>query len=257
VKTESSLDQYQQLFMQTMLNMENSDGVDITTAAPSLAHFIKKIISPVKRMGVYQNNYQMALLRCLQSSFLQTVRILGDVKFNAMAMEYIALHPSQSENLNGYGEKLPQFISNYFKQEDVTLGLEDIAQSDYLKQCCYYAKNNSYFPLNTFMNMPIEVQLLTKMNRQPSLYLQKSRLDLINVDYLTNASPISLSEEIAYYLFYRNEGKVQIRVLEKNVFELLALFHQDTCMNDLNETQLALLPMLIGEGWLKMAGAML
>jgi len=243
--------------MQTMLNMENSDGVDITTAAPSLAHSINKMINPEKRMGVYQNNYQMALLRCLQSSFLQTFRILGEVTFNAMAMEYIALHPSQSENLNGYGEKLSEFISNYFKQEGGILGLEDIAQSDYLKQCCYYAKNNSYFPLNTFMNMPIEVQLLTKMNRQPSLYLQKSRLDLINIDHITSGNVIRLSEGTAYYLFYRNEGKVQIRALEKSVFELLVLFNQDTCMNDLNETQLALLPMLIGEGWLKMAGAML
>mgnify|MGYP000608807870 CR=1 FL=1 len=257
MKTESSLDQYQQLFMQAMLNMEMSVGGNVIATAPSAVLSIKEIISPVKRMGVYQNNYQIALLRCLQSSFLQTVRILGDVKFNAMAMEYIALHPSHSENLNGYGEKLPEFIDNYFKQEDVTLELEDIAQSDYLKQCCYYAKNNSYFPLNTFMNMPIEVQLLTKMNRQPSLYLQKSRLDLINIDHIASGSTIRLNEEKAHYLFYRNEGKVQIRALEKNVFELLALFNQDTCMNDLNETQLAILPMLIGEGWLKMAGTML
>ncbi len=257
MKPESSLEQYQQLFMQAMLNVDSNGEGSMSPTNSYLAGSIEKIISPEKRIEVYQTNYQLALVRCLQSSFLQTFRILGEVRFNAIAMEYIALYPSQSEDLNGYGEKLPQFISNYFEQERGTRWLKDIAQSDYLKQCCYYAQNNSYFPLNTFMNMPVEVQLLTKMNRQPSLYLQKSSLDLANIDFITSENSTGLNEDAAYFLYYRNEGKVQIRALEKSVFELLALFNQDTCMNDLSETQLIKLPMLIGEGWLKMAGAML
>ncbi|MEH6345633.1 MAG: DNA-binding domain-containing protein [Bermanella sp.] len=257
MKPESSLEQYQQLFMQAMLNVDSNGEGNMSLTNSYLAGSIEKIIGPEKRIEVYQTNYQLALVRCLQSSFLQTFRILGEVSFNAIAMEYITLYPSQSENLNGYGEKFPQFVSNNFEQEREARWLKDIAHSDYLKQCCYYAKNNSYFPLNTFMNMPVEVQLLTKMNRQPSLYLQESFWDLANIDFITSESSTCLNEDTAYFLYYRNEGKVQIRVLEKSVFELLALFNQDTCMNDLNEKQLEKLPMLIGEGWLKMAGAML
>ena len=243
--------------MQAMLNVDSSGEGNMSLTSSYLALSIEKVISPEKRINVYQSNYQLALVRCLQSCFVQTFRILGEVSFNAIALEYIALYPSKSEDLNGYGENFSQFIFNHFEKEINNRWLKDIAQSDYLKQCCYYAKNNSHFPLHTFMGMPIEVQLLTKLNRQPSLYLQKSSLDLTNIDFIKSESPIHLNEETAYCLYYRNEGKVQIRVLEKSVFELLLVFNQDTCMDDLNEAQLEKLPMLIGEGWLKMAGAML
>ena len=222
-----------------------------------LSHDIR---SPAVRISIYQNNYQLALLNCLKTTFIHTKRLLGERTFKQWADEYIEAYPSQSEDLNHYGEFFANFISS--KSSDSgngeakgSLVLFQIAQSDYVKQCCYYAANNQAFAINRFINMPLDVQMNTDFVRQSSLFLMASSIDLTNISSIENIENIPFQESIIYSLFFRNEGKVQVKAIDKALYDLLLVFEQPSNMNGLNETQLEILPILLREGWLKMAGA--
>ena len=216
------------------------------------------------RVAVYKNNYKMALLNCLKSTFIQTHRILGNELFTIKALKYIELYPSQSEDLNHYGESFCEYISlgvsnveGHQPQEAAWPAPYYLAQSDYLKQCCYYADNNQQVPINAFMNMPIEDQMDTLFVRQSSLFLMKSPIQILNLADVNTVNDLSVKDEMNHYLFYRNEGKVQIRELEKPIYDLLMVFGCKTNMNALDENQLEQLPILLREGWLKLASAMI
>ena len=47
------------------------------------------IHSPAVRISIYQNNYQLALLNCLKTTFIHTKRLLGERTFKQWADEYI------------------------------------------------------------------------------------------------------------------------------------------------------------------------
>ncbi len=234
----------------------NENGVvDLTSL---LGH---EIPSPAVRISIYQNNYQLALVNCLKSTFIHTHRLLGESIFNEWALEYIDAYPSQSEDLNHYGENFSEFIStkgsdnNGDAQEQSVVFY--VAQSDYLKQCCYYASNNQTLAINEFINMPIDVQMSTYFIRQSSLFLLYSPFDLTDISSIKSIKEVPINENLTYYLFFRNEGKVQAKILNKALYNLLTVFEQKTNMNALNEVQLEQLPILLREGWLKLVGAMI
>ena len=278
-----SLKQCQQLFLQSIIEGDNSDSIvnentgtansqalaaENLSGAPNLSRLINSNIkSPDIRISIYKNNYQMALVNCLKSTFLNVSRLLGESNFKILALKYIEANPSVSEDLNQYGKGFAKFISNRAVEINEEIGdinkgdsvIFYVAQADYLKQCCYYAENNQLLLINAFINMPIETQMETLFIRQPSLYLLASPVELRELDAIKELNDLAYrySNSMVYYLFFRNEGKVQIRTLEKSLYDLLTVFDLPTNMNALNEHQLEELPILLREGWLKLAGAML
>lgn len=231
----------------------------VTDLSSLLSHDIR---NPVVRISIYQNNYQLALLNCLKSTFIHTYRLLGERTFKKWALEYIDAHPSQSEDLNQYGEDFAHFILSESRrlsdgETKASLVIFHVAQSDYVKQCCYYADNNQALPINAFINMPLDVQMNTDFVRQPSLFLLASSIDLTDMASIENIEDMPIQEGFIYYLFYRNEGKIQVKAIDKTLYDLLSIFEQPTNMSGLNEFQLEFLPILLREGWLKLAGAMI
>jgi hypothetical protein len=240
---------------------ENNNAQETAKLAGLLHPFIRHADT---RVAVYKNNYKMALLGCLKSTFIQTHRILGNELFTIKALKYIELYPSQSEDLNHYGDLFAEYISNDSSnikgrgsQQKIWPALYYLAQSDYLKQCCYYADNNQQVPINAFINMPIEDQMDTLFVRQSSLFLMKSPVQILNLADIHAVNDLPVKDEMNHYLFFRNEGKVQIRALEKPIYDLLMVFGCQTNMNALDESQLEQLPILLREGWLKLASAMI
>lgn len=235
-----------------------TDSAKEISGLSSLLHH--DISSPAERISIYQNNYQLALLNCLKTTFIHTYRLLGEGTFTQWANEYIAEHPSLSEDLNHYGECFSHFISSKNSnpsndENNESWLLSHVAQSDYVKQCCYYAGNNQALPINTFINMPLDVQMNTDFVRQPSLFLMASPIDLTDMASIENIQDIPIQKSITYNLFFRNEGKVQVKIIDKALYDLLNVFEQPTNMNGLNEIQLEQLPTLLSEGWLKLVGA--
>lgn len=67
-------------------------------------------IGAVRRLQVYHHAYRMRLLEALRDSYGHTLLYLGDDAFNAAALAYVEVHPSQHASLRWYGQDLPAFL---------------------------------------------------------------------------------------------------------------------------------------------------
>lgn len=61
------------------------------------------------QLGVYHHAYRARLVECLADDFPIVQRMLGDDAFAGLARRYIAAHPSQSPNLNSFGQQFASF----------------------------------------------------------------------------------------------------------------------------------------------------
>lgn len=57
------------------------------------------------RLHVYHHAYRAQLRAVLRDTYAKTWAWLGDARFDAVALDYIAHHPPQSRTLNDYGDR--------------------------------------------------------------------------------------------------------------------------------------------------------
>jgi hypothetical protein len=62
------------------------------------------------RLGIYYNAYRLRLVDVLASDFAKLKRYAGDARFNEIARDYIAAHPSNFRNVRWYGGGLAGFL---------------------------------------------------------------------------------------------------------------------------------------------------
>jgi hypothetical protein len=64
-------------------------------------------------LAIYQNAYTSRLTEFLAHDFEVLRQYLGEVRFTAMAAEYIATHPSRHPNARWYSSQLPDFLTGH------------------------------------------------------------------------------------------------------------------------------------------------
>lgn len=72
---------------------------------------VARRLGPVARLAVYQNNYRAQLVGCLQQTFPQVRRWLGDEAFLAAAVRDIAGRPPHGWTLDAYGDGFPAALA--------------------------------------------------------------------------------------------------------------------------------------------------
>jgi hypothetical protein len=63
------------------------------------------------RLGIYAEAYFLRLLEVLEEDFPGLVALLGPERARALFRDYVAACPSQHQNLNQLGKRLPDFLS--------------------------------------------------------------------------------------------------------------------------------------------------
>lgn len=84
-----------------------------------LAHVTKPARgTKAQAFGVYQAAYGMRLTEFLANDYEKLRAYVGEVRFNAMAAQYIAAHPSRHSNARWFGQGLPAWLktSKHFGQ---------------------------------------------------------------------------------------------------------------------------------------------
>lgn len=61
-------------------------------------------------LGVYRNAYVLRLIEFLANDYEKLQGLLGDEQFDALARDYIAVHPSTTPNARWFGRNLPEFL---------------------------------------------------------------------------------------------------------------------------------------------------
>ena len=205
-------------------------------------------INPVNGMNVYKNNFRLTLLNCLQTTFVQTQALIHDDDFKELAFGYIDLYPSRHEDLNAYGKCFPLYL-----KQRVSELLSDIAQYDWLKQCCYYASNHTEFDLQNFLSLEEKNQLSAYFIKPDSLLLFNSAfplLDIISSDIKGVEVDVDGVNQQYYFLFYRELGKVQCKRIEENTFNSLEFFTRAHSLKELKNQQLTDFLPLLQKGYL-------
>lgn len=82
----------------------------------SFKKIAKKLIKPndrltsFERLEIYNRQYWFRLMECLEQDFSGLKALLGNKKFNQLAVAYIQKHKSKSYTLRNLGQFLPDFI---------------------------------------------------------------------------------------------------------------------------------------------------
>lgn len=113
-----------------------------------LTHFVRATQDPAlalqcfgsyaARIGVYANNTLFNRADALAEAFPTVLQLVGEDFFGGMARAYARLHPSQSGDLNCYGEAFADFISGFPPAAELPY-LADCARLDWLLHRAYYA----------------------------------------------------------------------------------------------------------------------
>lgn len=68
------------------------------------------ILSPHKQFSIYSSGYRERLLQAVRSDYPALLNLLGDKKFNELAISFIEENPPQSYNLDLYPHKFAWFL---------------------------------------------------------------------------------------------------------------------------------------------------
>ena len=67
-------------------------------------------LSVEDRLAIYRNAYHQRLIGALREDSPMLRELIGDQQFDALALGYIAAHPSMTSNLRWFGEELPAWL---------------------------------------------------------------------------------------------------------------------------------------------------
>ena len=68
--------------------------------------------SKKEALGIYEHAYQARLTEFLANDYEKLRAYIGEVRFNAMAADYAAAHPSRQFNARWFGQNLPAFLKS-------------------------------------------------------------------------------------------------------------------------------------------------
>ena len=74
---------------------------------------------PLNGLKAYQDNYLHSLIDSLKGKFEVTEKILGRKNFSFFCRSFVYESPSHSQNLDDYGEGLPNFLSQKKELEEI------------------------------------------------------------------------------------------------------------------------------------------
>ncbi|HVJ90563.1 MAG TPA: putative DNA-binding domain-containing protein, partial [Labilithrix sp.] len=107
-----SLDEAQRWFQTVITHPESVDAGAREAGLPVEAVVVPgAAIDALGAIGVYHYAYHARLVECLVDDYPALAHALGHERFESLAREYIARHPSRSPNLNAYGQHMATFCS--------------------------------------------------------------------------------------------------------------------------------------------------
>ncbi len=160
----NSLNNMQQDFMGWLLQQQPDIESDIEETTR---------VSKKTRLDIYAQAYRLRLLEALQDSFPALHTLLGDERFEALAFDYIATHPSHHFSIRYFGHELASFLSSSDNYTDNTL-LSEMAEFEWAIRNAFDAADQQPASIETLINIPPEQWATLTFRFHPST----QRIDL-------------------------------------------------------------------------------
>ena len=109
--------------------------------------------TPAERLAIYRNNTLSNLRGALREVYPVVKQLVGTVFFNHAAGEFIAAHPSNSGDLNDYGDGFAAFLGAYPAAATLAY-LPDVARLEWALERAYYAADSGFMELSRLSEVP-------------------------------------------------------------------------------------------------------
>lgn len=178
----------------------------------------KKIhLRPTNRLIVYRNLVDASLIKALSLTYRRSCTILGQANFSKIAAEYVATFPSDTPNLNFYGEDFARFLTSQLKR--LALGenlgfLPDLARVEWAINLARLASDPKKFDFESFAGIPANDHARIVFSLCPSVTFFRS---LYPVHKLIEASDEALLKWTVHAL--RRESKPFYLMVHRSGFE--------------------------------------
>jgi len=181
-----------------------------------------KCLSPNQQLGIYQRSILGALQAALEHQFPVIQKILGAGYFRQLSGEYIKRYPSQSADLNQYGQFFQAFMMDQLSQRQELIDflyLGDLAWLEWHYHRAYYVNNDLDFDFEAFA-FKVQQLNLTHISfvLSEAVFCQTSEYPVHGIwrsnQNSDNASELSALSEPLSMLIYRQEGLVKCRDMD-------------------------------------------
>jgi hypothetical protein len=110
------------------------DEADIADDAPAVAALLRPLAGAAPRLGIYRGAYRGRLVEALRSNYPVLHRVLGDDDFAALALAWLAGHPSRVPSIRWFGRGLPDWLAGRLEADPDALphpALADLARMEW------------------------------------------------------------------------------------------------------------------------------
>lgn len=152
----------------------DGDGQDHADALDDIRG--SRDLAPDDRLAIYRNSYHQRLIGALREDSPMLRHLLGDEQFDALALGYIAAHPSKTPNLRWYGEGLPAWLARADDYARYPL-LAELAEWERLLRQAFDGPDHAVLTLQHLQTLPASDWPLLALRLVPTAALHRQRFN--------------------------------------------------------------------------------
>lgn len=129
------------------------------------------LLKPGSRLDVYANAYRARLIAALHDNHEVLYRAMGEEAFEALALAYLAAHPSPHRSIRWFGDGLAGFMAGTYAEQLDHPALVDIARMDWALRGAFDAADSPALAATELAALPPEAWPGLQLHLQPGTAL--------------------------------------------------------------------------------------
>ena len=203
--------------MRELADLQARFGAGLEVAgskAAALDIFIGESGQVASRFGIYRGNARANAARALAAAYPIVAKIVGTEFFAGLAREYQSWHPSETGDLNEYGQDFAAFLADFSPVREIPY-LADVAQLEWLVHRAHYAADPAPFDPARLASVPAEQQLQLRPRLHPACAILNSAYPLARIwqvhrDTFDGEFEVDFSQGPSHALVFRPRFRVEV-----------------------------------------------
>ena len=209
-------------------------------------HFRKQLkpcghLSVARQIDIYRSNVQSALASTLKQIYPVCLRILGEHYFSQISQAFIHKHPSDSANLNHYGQDFPDFLRTLLVQRSELSGLPylaDLAQLEQFHHDIYFVKNDTAFDFEQLATLSEHDYQKLCFKLSATLRLMNTRFPILSIWQINQKVTVpdevfELPKPVENLAIVRPHLQVEIEVITTDLYHFLMVLEKGIIFTEL------------------------